>query len=414
MENFAAILGLFVFVGIAFAFSTNRKAVNWKTVAWAFGLQVIFAVLILKTSVGIAIFDKLNDVVLKILAFQQAGAEMVFGNLAKADSLGYIFAFQVLPTIIFFSALISLLYYLGIMQKVVYVFAIIIGKTCKLSGAESLSAAANIFVGQTEAPLLIKPYVSKMTKSELMCVMTGGMATVAGGVMMAYVSMLKDTVPGIAGHLIAASLMGAPAGVMFSKILVPETETPATSGNLKIGYKDPSANVLEAVSNGTTTGVSLAINVAGMLIAFTSLIALCNGALEWLTGLFLSKAITIQQLFAYVFYPLTFLMGVTPDEIMTASQLIGEKTVLNEFIAYADFANILNAHTIELTVRTKVILSYALCGFANLSSIGIQIGGIGSLAPERRGDLSRLGFRALLAGLFSSCTRAILAGLLIG
>ena len=414
MENVAAIIGLFVFVGLAFLFSTNKKAVNWKTVAWAFGLQVIFAVLILKTSVGIAVFDKLNDVVLKILAFQQAGAEMVFGNLAKADSLGYIFAFQVLPTIIFFSALISMLYYLGIMQKVVYVFAVIIGKTCKLSGAESLSAAANIFVGQTEAPLLIKPYVSKMTKSELMCVMTGGMATVAGGVMMAYVSMLKDTVPGIAGHLIAASLMGAPAGVMFSKILVPETETPATSGNLKIGYKDPSANVLEAVSNGTTTGVSLAINVAGMLIAFTSLIALFNGALEWITGYFLTKAITIQQVFAYIFYPLTFLMGVTPNDIMTASQLVGEKTVLNEFIAYANFAQILNAHTIELTVRTKVILSYALCGFANLSSIGIQIGGIGSLAPERRGDLSRLGFRALLAGLFSSCTRAILAGLLIG
>ena len=414
MENVAAIAGLFVFILIAFLFSTNRKAINWKTVGWALGLQVVFAVLILKTSGGQQVFGWLNDIVMKVLAFQQAGAEMVFGNLAKNGSFGYIFAFQVLPTIIFFSALISLLYYLGIMQKVVYVFALIIGKTCKLSGAESLSAAANIFVGQTEAPLLIKPYVKEMTKSELMCVMTGGMATVAGGVMMAYVSMLKDTVPGIAGHLIAASLMGAPAGVMFSKILVPETEKPVTSGNLKISYKDPSANVLEAVSNGTTTGVSLAINVAGMLIAFTSLIALCNGALEWLTGLFLTKALSIQQLFAYIFYPLTALMGVSGSDIMTASQLVGEKTVLNEFIAYANFSNILNAQTVELTLRTKVILSYALCGFANFSSIGIQIGGIGALAPERRGDLSRLGFRALLAGLFSSCTRAILAGLLIG
>lgn len=414
MENVAAVLGLFVFTLIAFLFSTNKKAINWKTIAWAFGLQVIFAVLILKTSVGITVFDWLNDIVLKVLAFQQAGAEMVFGNLAKSESFGYIFAFQVLPTIIFFSALISLLYYLGIMQWVVYAFAVIIGKTCKLSGAESLSAAANIFVGQTEAPLLIKPYVEKMTKSELMCVMTGGMATVAGGVMMAYVSMLKDTVPGIAGHLIAASLMGAPAGVMFSKLLVPETEKPVTSGNLKIAYKDPSANVLEAISNGTTTGVSLAINVAGMLIAFTSLIALCNGALEWLTGLFLTKALSMQQLFAYVFSPLTWLMGVNASDVLTASQLVGEKTVLNEFIAYANFADILNHNTIELTLRTKVILSYALCGFANFSSIGIQIGGIGSLAPSRRGDLSRLGFRALLAGLFSSCTRAILAGLLIG
>ena len=413
MENVAAVLGLFVFTLIAFLFSTNKKAVNWKTIAWAFGLQVIFAVLILKTSVGITVFDWLNDIVLKVLAFQQAGAEMVFGNLAKSDSLGYIFAFQVLPTIVFFSALISLLYYLGIMQWVVYIFAVIIGKTCKLSGAESLSAAANIFVGQTEAPLLIKPYVEKMTKSELMCVMTGGMATVAGGVMMAYVTMLKDTVPGIAGHLIAASLMGAPAGVMFSKLLVPETEKPVTSGNLKISYKDPSANVLEAISNGTTTGVSLAINVAGMLIAFTALIALCNGALEWITGLFLTKALSMQQLFAYVFSPLTWLMGVNASDVLTASQLVGEKTVLNEFIAYANFAEILNGHTVELTLRTKVILSYALCGFANFSSIGIQIGGIGALAPSRRGDLSRLGFRALLAGLFSSCTRAILAGLLI-
>ncbi len=414
MENVAAVLGLFVFTLIAFLFSTNKKAINWKTIAWAFGLQVIFAVLILKTSVGITVFDWLNDVVLKVLAFQQAGAEMVFGNLAKSDSLGYIFAFQVLPTIIFFSALISLLYYLGIMQWVVYAFAVIIGKTCKLSGAESLSAAANIFVGQTEAPLLIKPYVEKMTKSELMCVMTGGMATVAGGVMMAYVTMLKDTVPGIAGHLIAASMMGAPAGVMFSKLLVPETEKPLTGGTIKIAYKDPSANVLEAISNGTTTGVSLAINVAGMLIAFTALIALCNGALEWITGLFLTKALSMQQVFAYVFSPLTWLMGVNASDVLTASQLVGEKTVLNEFIAYANFSNILNGHTVELTMRTKVILSYALCGFANFSSIGIQIGGIGSLAPSRRGDLSRLGFRALLAGLFSSCTRAILAGLLIG
>jgi len=413
MENVVAVLGLFVFMAIAYALSTNKKAVNWKTVIWALALQWIFALLILKTPFGKSAFDWLNDIVLKVLAFQQAGAEMVFGALAKSDSLGYIFAFQVLPTIIFFSALISLLYYLGIMQKIVYIFAVIIGKTCKLSGAESLSAAANIFVGQTEAPLLIKPYVEKMTKSELMCVMTGGMATVAGGVMMAYVSMLKDTIPGIAGHLIAASLMGAPAGVMFSKLLVPETETPVTGGNLKIDYKDPSANVLESISSGTTTGVSLAINVAGMLIAFTSLIALCNGALEWLTSLFFTKAISMQQLFAYVFYPLTFLMGVSPDDIMTASQLVGEKTVLNEFIAYANFANILNGHTVELTVRTKVILSYALCGFANFSSIGIQIGGIGSLAPSRRGDLSRLGFRALLAGLFSSCTRAIIAGILI-
>lgn len=438
MENIAAVLGLFVFIAIAYACSTNRKAVNWRTVAWAFGLQVIFALIIMKTDVGVSIFDKLNHIVIKMLDLQEAGAQMVFGELAKNGSWGYVFAFRALPPIIFFSALLSLLYYLGIMQWIIYFCAFIIGKTCKLSGAESLSAAANIFIGQTEAPLLVKPYVEKMTRSELMCVMTGGMATVAGGVMATYISMLKDTVPGIAGHLIAASVMGAPAGVMFAKLLVPETEKPETMNMISIkfdnkeekgvfgwfkalarnvketGYKDPSSNMLEAISNGTSTGISLAINVAGMLIAFTALIAVCNGALEWITGFFLSKALSLQQIFSYVFYPLTWLMGVPNGDIMTASQLVAEKTILNEFIAYANFANILNGETIELTARTKVILSYALCGFANFSSIGIQIGGIGAIAPYRRGDLSRLGFRALLAGLFSSCTRAILAGLLIG
>ena len=437
MENAVAVLGLLVFTLIAFFFSTNRKAVNWRTVAWAFGLQVIFAVIVLKTPYGESAFNKLNAIVLKVLELQDAGAQMVFGELAKNGSWGYVFAFRALPPIIFFSALLSLLYYLGIMQWIIYFCAFIIGKTCKLSGAESLSAAANIFIGQTEAPLLVKPYVEKMTKSELMCVMTGGMATVAGGVMATYVSLLKDTVPNIAGHLIAASILGAPAGVMFAKLLVPETETPVTIDMISIkrkkeetgilgwfkaltrnvketGYKDPSSNILEALSNGTSTGISLAINVAGMLIAFTAVIAVCNGAVEWITGFFMDKAISMQGIFAYVFSPLTWLMGVPNADVLKAGELIADKTILNEFVAYANFANILNAHTVELTMRTKIILSYALCGFANFSSIGIQIGGIGALAPSRRGDLSRLGFRALLAGLFSSCTRAILAGLLIG
>lgn len=413
MANIAALIGVVVFIGIGYALSSNRKAINWRTILWAFALQIIFAILILKTSVGVAIFDYLNDAVLKVLDFQKAGAEMVFGPLATQDTLGYIFAFQVIPTIIFFSALMSLLYYLGIMQKVVYVFALVLGKFCKLSGAESLSAAANIFVGQTEAPLLIKPYVEKMTKSELMCVMTGGMATVAGGVLAAYIMMLKDTVPGIAGHLMAASVMGAPAGVMFSKLMVPETEKPVTLGVAKIDYKDPSANVLDAISNGTTTGLQLALNVAAMLIAFTALIALCSGFVEWVTGWFMAKALTIEQIFGYVFSPLAWLMGVPADEMVLAGQLVGEKTILNEFVAYANFSSILNGDTVEMTLRTKVILSYALCGFANFSSIGIQIGGIGAIAPSRRADLSRLGFRALIAGLLASCLRAIIAGLLV-
>lgn len=413
MAYIVALIGVVLFIAIAYVFSSNRKAINWRTILWAFGLQVVFGVLILKTSAGVAVFDYLNDAILKVLDFQKAGAEMVFGGLASQEKFGYIFAFQVIPTIVFFSALMSLLYYLGIMQKVVYVFALVLGKLCKLSGAESLSAAANIFVGQTEAPLLIKPYVEKMTKSELMCVMTGGMATVAGGVLAAYIIMLKDTVPGIAGHLMAASVMGAPAGVMFAKLLVPETEKPVTLGVAKIDYKDPSANVLDAISNGTSTGLQLALNVAAMLIAFTALIALCSGIVEWVTGWFLAKALTIEQIFGYVFSPIAWLMGVPANEMVLAGQLVGEKTVLNEFVAYANFSSILNAGTIEMSLRTKVILSYSLCGFANFSSIGIQIGGIGAIAPSRRADLSRLGFRALLAGLLASCLRGIIAGILV-
>jgi len=413
MSTIAAIAGIFVFVGLAIALSTNRKAINWQTVGVSFGLQVVFAVIILKTAPGIALFDWLNDAILALLNFQKAGAEMVFGSLANPDTLGFLFAFQVIPTIIFFSALMGLLYYLGVMQKIVFVFAWVMGKTCKLSGAESLSAAANIFVGQTEAPLLIKPYVEKMTESELMCVMTVGMATVAGGVMAAYIMMLEKVVPGIAGHLVAASVMGAPAGVMFAKLIVPETGKPITMGITKVDYKDPSANVLDAISNGTSVGTQLAINVLAMLIAFTALIALANGLVEWFTGLFLDKALGMQQIFGYIFSPLAWFMGVPADEMVLAGRLIGEKTILNEFIAYANFASILNSGVVEMSLKTKIILSYALCGFANFASIGIQIGGIGAIAPNRRTDLSRLGFRAMLAGLFSSCIRAILAGLLI-
>lgn len=417
MTYFAAILGMFAFVGIGYAVSTNRKKINWQTIGWAAGLQILFAVFVLKTKIGQIIFAWLNKFILAVLDCQLAGAEMVFGSLAKADTLGYIFAFQVLPTIIFFSALMSFLYYIGVMQKIVRVFSWIMEKTCKISGAESLSAAANIFVGQTEAPLLIKPYVDKMTMSELMCVMTGGMATVAGGVMAAYITLLRDFMPNIAGHLIAASVMGAPAAVMFAKLMVPETETPQTMGVKAADYKDPSSNILEAVSNGTTTGLQLALNVAAMLIAFTALIALANAGVVWLTGFFIDGGVTIEQILGYVFAPFVWLMGVPPGDLVTAGRLIGEKTILNEFIAYANFADILKsataAGTTAMSQHTEVILSYALCGFANFASIGIQIGGIGSIAPGRRGDLSKLGFRSMAAGLLSSCFRAAVAGILV-
>ena len=413
MTYLQAVLAVCVFVAIGYAFSSNKKAINWRTIIWAFGLQLVFALLILKTTPGQIVFNWLNDAFIALLNFQVAGAEMVFGPLAKSDSIGYIFAFQVLPTIVFFSALMGLLYYLGIMQKIIYVFAWIMSKTCKLSGAESLSAAANIFVGQTEAPLLIKPYVAKMTKSELMCVMTGGMATVAGGVLAAYVGMLKDSFPGIAGHLMAASVMGAPAGVLFAKLLVPETEKPETSGITKIEYKDPSANVLDAIASSTQTGLQLALNVAGMLIAFTALIALANGLVEGITKFCFSHAFNLQDIFGYIFTPISWLMGIDSQDLHLAGVLFGEKTILNEFVAYAHLTDILNADTAVMTMKSKVILSYALCGFANFSSIGIQIGGISAIAPNRRSDLSKLGFRALLAGLLSSCLRALIAGLLI-
>ncbi|WP_424245200.1 CNT family concentrative nucleoside transporter [Elusimicrobium posterum] len=435
MQIIIPLIGIIVLMGIAFAISKNRKAINWKTIGWAAALQIIFAVLILKTTAGKLFFEFMNDIILAVLDFQKAGAVMVFGDLADSGKFGYIFAFQVIPTIVFFSALMGLLYYLGIMQKVVRVFSWLMEKTCKTSGAESLSAAANIFVGQTEAPLLIKPYVEKMTKSELMCVMTGGMATVAGGVMAAYIIMLRDTIPGIAGHLMAASMMGAPAAIMFAKLIIPETEIPETRGSAKIEYEDPSANVLDAISNGTTTGLQLALNVAAMLIAFVALLALFNGGLSWITGFFINiKAnisnvgtcvsgggcamvttggLTFEQIFGWILSPLAFLMGVPWSEAGMAGRLMAEKTILNEFVAYANFAELLN-NGAQMSVKTKVILSYALCGFANIGSIGIQIGGIGAIAPNRRAELSKLGVYALIAGLMAACFRAIVAGLLVG
>jgi CNT family concentrative nucleoside transporter len=453
--NIIPVAGLFVLLGIAYALSKNKKAINWKTIGWAAGLQILFAVMILKTAAGRLFFSFMNDMFIAVINCQKAGAEMIFGKYASdANGVGYVFAFQVLPTIIFFSALMSLLYYIGFMQKIVRLFSWIMEKTCRISGAESLSAAANIFVGQTEAPLLIKPYVEKMTKSELMCVMTGGMATVAGSVMAAYIMMLGKSIPGIAGHLMAASVMGAPAAVLFAKIMVPETENPVTTGSAEIEYKDSSVNMLDAVFNGTVTGLQLALNVAAMLIAFIALLALANGGLSWITGFFrhidvnagnmnaclagrdcamiTDGGITLQTIFGYILSPFAWLMGVpanqisipehmlngelipakTINEIVLSGQLLAEKTVLNEFVAYANFSELLNMGA-EMSEKTKIILSYALCGFANFGSIGIQIGGIGALAPKRRPDLSRLGLYAMIAGLMASCFRAIIAGILI-
>lgn len=407
---------MFALVAIAWVFSKHKKSICWRTVGWAAALQIIFAVLVLKTAPGKWFFGQMNDVIVQLLSFQEEGAVFVFGALGiapgKTGSMGMFFAFQVLTTIIFFSSLMSVLYYLGIIQKVVLFFAKIMHKTCKVSGAEALSASANIFVGQTEAPLVVKPYIEDMTESELLCVMIGGMATVAGGVMAAYVALLKDYFPDIAGHLLSASVMSAPAAILMAKVLIPETKIPKTLGVVKISYKDPSINVIDAASNGASTGLKLALNVGTMLIAFMSLLAMLNAGVQWLTGL-TGHPVTLEVILSYVFAPVAWVMAIPSDDIMTAGKLMGEKTVINEFVAYANLGKFFSGGGI-LAERTKVILTYALCGFANILSIGILIGGIGALAPKRRHDLARLGLRALLGGTLAAFMTATIAGILVG
>jgi CNT family concentrative nucleoside transporter len=333
---------------------------------------------------------------------------------------GAFFAFQVLPTIIFFSAFMAILYHIGLMQRLVYFVALLMQKTMKTSGAESLSAAANIFVGQTEAPLVIKPFIEKMTFSELACIMYGGMATVAGGVMASYVGMLSGNFPEIAGHLIAASVMSAPAALVFAKILVPETEKPETSGSLEFQIEKVDQNVIDAAARGCSEGMSLAINVAAMLIGFLALIAMADHLWGMFAGFAgITRYNTLDALFGLVASPFAWLLGVPSQDLEVAGILLGKKTVLNEFVAYADLGKILNGEfmlngkVVEITQRTKIIMSYALCGFANLGSIGIQLGGIGGIAPDRRGDLAKLGIRALIAGTFASFLTANIAGILI-
>jgi CNT family concentrative nucleoside transporter len=429
MEKFFSLIGIPIQIGICYALSTNRKKINWTLVASGIFLQFCFALIILKTPQGKALFSYMNSVVNTILNFTQEGAQFVFGPLAKTDdpkSIGFLFAFQVLPTMIFFSSLMTILYHLGIMQKLVYGIALVMHKTMKTSGAESLSAAANIFVGQTEAPLVIKPYVAKMTLSELNCVMVGGMATIAGGVMAAYVGMMREKFPEIAGHLMAASVMSAPAALIFAKIMVPEDGVPETSGTVELKVEKIDQNVIDAAARGASEGMSLAINVLAMLIAFIALIAmgnhfwqmLCSGVMK-VVPVDLTRIDTLQEVLGYLNAPFAWMMGVPSQDLLVAGQLLGEKTVLNEFVAYAHLGEIVTQKTlmgnpVELAPRTWVILTYACCGFANFGSIGIQLGGIGGLAPHRRGDLANLGLRALVAGTFASYLTANIAGILVG
>ncbi|MHB0995689.1 MAG: NupC/NupG family nucleoside CNT transporter [Elusimicrobiales bacterium] len=407
------VFGFFVLLGIAWLFSKNRKAINYKTVAAGLGLQITFAIIVLKLPVGRYFFQVMNDVIVKLLSFSDKGAEFVFGSLVSNPSMGFIFAVRVLPTIIFVSSIMAVLYYLGIMQKVVLFFAKIMAKVMGTSGAESLSASANIFVGQTEAPLVVRPYVVSMTQSELMAIMTGGMATISGGIMAAYVGLLVESIPTIAGHLLAASIMAAPAGLVMAKILVPETEEPETRGIVKLQLEISDSNVIDAAANGSTVGMQLAINVAACLVAFMAILAMANFLLGYGAGFFGIQGLTFEQIFGWIFTPLAWVMGVPANEVQQVASWMGQKTVLNEFVAYLNMANWLKANPGVMSERGVAMASYALCGFANFLSIAIQIGGIGAMAPERRHDLAKLGLYALLASSLAGFLSATVAGLLI-
>ena len=424
MEKFTSILGIIAILGLAYLLSSDRKNINSKLIIWGLSLQLFFSILILKVPGGKWVFNSIDSIIKKILDFSVEGSKFLFGNLANKNmfgpweqsfpndgtwpGFGFQFAFLVLPTVIFFSSLMSVLYHFGIMQKIIKFMSKIMQKTMGTSGAETASISANIFVGQTEAPLVIKPFISKMTKSELTAIMTGGFATVAGGVMAAYVLMLSDVIPGIAGHLMAASIMSAPAALVIAKIIYPETSTPETAkDNIELSQVSDEGNFLEALGNGATEGMKLALNIAAMLIAFLSVLALLNWILSLIS--FGDTVLTIELILGYIFMPLAFLMGAPWSESQILGTLMGQKLVLTEFIAYGNLASLSD----QLSVRTATIAAYALCGFANFASIGIQLGGIGSIAPDRKKDLAKLVTKAMLGGALASFLTATIAGILI-
>ena len=405
MERFIGIIGIFVLLGIAFAMSNNRRKLDWRLIFWGLSLQLLFALFILKTPIGQPFFGAVDIVIKKLLSFSDAGSDFLFKSfgtgVVEAPLLN--FAFRVLPTIIFFSSLMAILYYLGIMQKIVKGIAWIMERTLKTSGAETLSVSANIFVGQTEAPLMIRPFINGLTQSEIMAVMVGGFATVAGGVMAIYVKILYD-VPGIAGHLMAASIMSAPAALVIAKIIYPETGIAETADNATIKVKKVDDNAMEALARGATSGLQLALNVAAMLIAFVALIAMVNALLSF-------AGVTLQEILGFIFKPLAWTMGIPWEEAGIMGTLMGEKLVLTELIAYADLSELRNIGGIS--DRTAIIASYALCGFANFASIGIQIGGLGGIAPNRRKDFAKLALKAMFGGALASWLTATIAGILI-
>lgn len=399
------LMGMAILLGIAYLLSANRKAINWRTILTALALQFVFAVIVLWTDAGSYVLKQVTGAVQAAIDTSAAGIDMLFGGVLQAEGVGSVFAFQVLPVIIFFSAIISILYHFGIMQFVVKYLGGGIAKLLGTSRAESISATGNIFVGQTEAPLLIKPYIGKMTSSEMFAVMTGGMATVAGSVM-AGISQMGIPLE----YLIAATFMAAPGGLLMAKMLVPETEISETKDNIHFQVERESKNVIDAASNGALDGLKLALNVGAMLIAFVSLIALINLFLGTIGGWFGYGSITLEQILGYVFAPVAWIIGVPWEEAVQAGSFIGQKTIVNEFIGFDALASAAG----EVSERTYVITSFALCGFANISSIAILLGGLGGLVPERRPLIAKYGLKALIAATLVNLMNAAIAGMLVG
>ncbi|MBH1569567.1 NupC/NupG family nucleoside CNT transporter [Stenotrophomonas maltophilia] len=417
------LFGLAVLIGITWLFSNNKRAVDWKLVATGITLQIAFAALVILVPGGRDVFDALGHGFVKVLSFVNEGSGFIFGSLMDTKNYGFIFAFQVLPTIIFFSALMGVMYHLNIMQAIVRVMAWAITKVMRVSGAETTSVCASVFIGQTEAPLTVRPYIARMTQSELLTMMIGGMAHIAGGVLAAYVGMLGGGDPAqqafYAKHLLAASIMAAPATLVVAKLLIPETGTPLTRGTVKMEVEKTSSNIIDAAAAGAGDGLKLALNIGAMLLAFIALIALLNAPLTWIgevTGLAaqIGKPTNLATIFGYLLAPIAWVIGTPWADATTVGSLIGQKVVINEFVAYTELSQIVNGQVagVSLSSEGRLIATYALCGFANFSSIAIQIGGIGGLAPERRHDLAKFGLRAVLGGTIATFMTATIAGVL--
>jgi len=406
MQRLISFLGIPGLLLLAFVFCRDRKKLSYKIIVAGIGLQFFFALLVLRTRIGHQLFYWVGRGAEKLIGFTGAGSRFVFGNLMNVEKMGFILAFHVLPVIVFFSSLSAILYHFGVLQWLVRQMARIFTRTLGVSGAEALSVAANVFVGMVEAPILVRPYVEKMTESELFCLMSAGMATIAGSVMAAYIGILQPHFPQVAGHILSASLMSAPAAVVVAKIMIPETETPLTAGKVQVSYEKQDVNFIDAAARGAIDGVYLAIYVAAMLIAFIALVAMVNA----IFGLF---GTSFEAIMGWMFAPIAFLMGIPWKEAVQVGSLLGQKTVLNEFVAYLNLANGLASGELTLSSRSITIATYALCGFANFGSLGIMIAGIGGMAPSRRHDLARLGILSIISGSLAAFLTATIAGVLV-